>query len=525
MDVNNIALGIVCASTVMSVVEWARSSRRADIGWLVVASIDVGVVGLGLALAPNYAGYMAIGVWTLLFVLPTILRVPTYRMVAQQKYLGAVWAAGVMALLHPSKAWRNQLATIRALALTSSGRARDASRLMEHVTDEDSWVGRLARINLLLAENRWPEIIAFVQLHPRRRRVLSDDFVFLIYVRAIADAGRTRDVVEAYLDASTDENQRIDVAMRVARFFFAVYTGRFATVERLLSDSVLSFGRTERDFWRATALQAVGRCEEATVLLRSILDDPDALLAEAARCRLEAPVQPIETVELSAEYRARLSEIEDGLVAIDRIGAPAPPKERLALVTYALLGLLATAFVVEIPGGTTNSANLVRLGALVGPSEYLDGQYWRVFTAELLHAGGLHLAFNLLGIWYFGRFLERAIGWHRFLLVYVVSGVCAYTTIMVWTIAFGSQPYALVGASGSLMGIVGAWAAVLLRRWLRTRAPLAREELWALSLIILLQSAIDLSTPQVSFAAHAIGVVTGLVLGWLVSGESALEHA
>jgi membrane associated rhomboid family serine protease len=60
------------------------------------------------------------------------------------------------------------------------------------------------------------------------------------------------------------------------------------------------------------------------------------------------------------------------------------------------------------------------------------------------------------------------------------------------------------------MGIVGAWAGFLLRH---RHAPHAKQRLANIFVIIVIQSAFDLSTPQVSMAAHLCGLIAGFVLG------------
>lgn len=68
----------------------------------------------------------------------------------------------------------------------------------------------------------------------------------------------------------------------------------------------------------------------------------------------------------------------------------------------------------------------------------------------------------------------------------------------------------LVGASGAIFGLVGAQLVLLAQGWRRLRSRFARLRLANLGLIVLLQAAIDLSTPEISFAAHAAGLLLGL---------------
>jgi len=76
------------------------------------------------------------------------------------------------------------------------------------------------------------------------------------------------------------------------------------------------------------------------------------------------------------------------------------------------------------------------------------------------------------------------------------------------------RPAELVGASGCVMGIVGAWAGFLIRH---RHAWQAKQRLLNILLIIVIQVLFDLSTPQVSTSAHLCGLVTGFVIGLLAA--------
>jgi rhomboid protease GluP len=81
------------------------------------------------------------------------------------------------------------------------------------------------------------------------------------------------------------------------------------------------------------------------------------------------------------------------------------------------------------------------------------------------------------------------------------------------------EPAQLVGASGSVMGVVGAWAGFLLRH---RHAPQAKQQLANIAVIVVIQIAFDLSTPQVSMAAHMCGLIAGFFLGLVLAPTRAV---
>jgi membrane associated rhomboid family serine protease len=71
-----------------------------------------------------------------------------------------------------------------------------------------------------------------------------------------------------------------------------------------------------------------------------------------------------------------------------------------------------------------------------------------------LHAGWLHLLGNLLFLWIFGDNVEDRFGHLRYLGFYVLCGVIA---TLVFVVPAGDSTVSLVGASGAIAGVLGAY--------------------------------------------------------------------
>jgi membrane associated rhomboid family serine protease len=188
---------------------------------------------------------------------------------------------------------------------------------------------------------------------------------------------------------------------------------------------------------------------------------------------------------------------------------------RSAPAVLIFIALNVIAFLVEISyGDWTEPLTLHRLGALEPYFVIAQGQYWRLVTALFLHGGSVHLFFNLFALYVLGPPLERAIGSARFCACYLIAGIGSSAGVVLLALVGLINATQLIGASGSIMGIVGAWAGFLL---LNRHAPLAKQRLSNILLIVLIQIAFDLSTPQVSMAAHMCGLFTGFVVGLILS--------
>ena len=147
----------------------------------------------------------------------------------------------------------------------------------------------------------------------------------------------------------------------------------------------------------------------------------------------------------------------------------------------------------------------------------VQGQYWRLFTALFLHGGFAHLLFNLFALYVLGPPLERSIGGVRFAVCYLISGLASSAGVVALTLMGLVHVAQLVGASGCIMGIVGAWAGFLLQH---RHAPHAKRRLGNVLMIVAIQTAFDLSTAQVSMSAHLCGLITGFFLGLVIAPKT-----
>jgi membrane associated rhomboid family serine protease len=187
-------------------------------------------------------------------------------------------------------------------------------------------------------------------------------------------------------------------------------------------------------------------------------------------------------------------------------------------VVLALIIVNIAVFILELlAGGSTNPMTLHRLGELDTHSVIFRHQYWRLLAALFLHYGPIHIFFNLFALLLLGPALERQIGGFLFAVCYLVSGIGSSIAVVLLTKLRLLEPVQLVGASGCIMGVVGTWTGFLLRH---RHAPLARQRLRNIFVIVLLQLAFDVVTPRVSMSAHLGGLFTGFLLGLLVPAKS-----
>src|SRR5207249_11222158 len=99
----------------------------------------------------------------------------------------------------------------------------------------------------------------------------------------------------------------------------------------------------------------------------------------------------------------------------------------------------------------------VRLGMLYPFLIFYRHEWWRLVTAMFLHGGLIHIGFNMMALMQFGPALEELYGSARYLFLYVVTGALGFF-VSAWIGHFS------LGASGALLGLVGAMLAVTTKR-------------------------------------------------------------
>jgi membrane associated rhomboid family serine protease len=158
----------------------------------------------------------------------------------------------------------------------------------------------------------------------------------------------------------------------------------------------------------------------------------------------------------------------------------------------------------EIKAWTWN--NLAQNNRLV-----FEGQWYRIFTAALLHATLMHIGFNMYALYLFGPRLEQQVGGPAFAALYVASaGAGGFVAYVVQPLA----PIWLVGASGAIFGLFGAWMFVA---WKMRKTPGGRSMFNQLGVLLLINMALPFMVTNISWQAHLGGFAAGAGIAWLWS--------
>jgi membrane associated rhomboid family serine protease len=195
------------------------------------------------------------------------------------------------------------------------------------------------------------------------------------------------------------------------------------------------------------------------------------------------------------------------------------PSRTTPVVTVTLIAINTLAFLYELSLGEGVEA-FIRTWAVV-PADF---SIVTLFSSMFLHGGILHVGGNMLYLWIFGDNVEDRMGHGRFLTFYLGCGVAA---ALAQTYASPASSVPMVGASGAIAGVMGAYFVLYPHSRIVTLIPLfifiqiiEVPAIFFLGIWFLMQflsgvgsiaEAADGTSGGIAFWAHAAGFVAGLV--------------
>ena len=190
-------------------------------------------------------------------------------------------------------------------------------------------------------------------------------------------------------------------------------------------------------------------------------------------------------------------------------------------VTYVVLGVNALLFLVSMVAsaqmgsqqgfslfGGINGEVLLRLGARQSLL-ILSGEWWRLIVPIFLHGGLLHIVMNSWVLMDLGPQLEELYGSARYLFLYIAIGIFSFAVSTVWNLYTFAGYGLAIGASGSLMGLIGLMLAITTKRGGAMMQMMRRQLIkWVIYIFIL-----GFVIGGIDNAAHLGGLVAGYGLG------------
>lgn len=212
---------------------------------------------------------------------------------------------------------------------------------------------------------------------------------------------------------------------------------------------------------------------------------------------------------------------------VDNIGARGPLGNlwNLSMVPEAVWKNVA----VNVPIGHTADGHTV-IAAFKG----LSPQWLTIFTSMFMHGGLMHIGGNMLYLWIFGNNIEDALGHFAFVVFYLAAGFLAALTHILTNV---NSPIPLVGASGAIAGVLGAYCylfpkakvktlVMLIVFWTFVEVPAVLVlGVWFITQLLNVMGSSGHMGGGVAYWAHAGGFVAGIVLILVMGGRKLLRKS
>ncbi|HKB00782.1 MAG TPA: rhomboid family intramembrane serine protease [Gemmataceae bacterium] len=262
-------------------------------------------------------------------------------------------------------------------------------------------------------------------------------------------------------------------------------------------------------------LKGKGQGYRITVLGREVLSNPGVLAqlreGKAPAPEAAAPIpEPVGTTRFDRGEVARRAMFLPGRVRV------VPVLLALNLAAFAVSFAIAVRSVGVDPMrflGSGDAIALHKVGA-VGAPDLARGEWWRLVTNSFLHFGLFHLALNMFTLSLVRR-VEVLWGSGRFLVLYLICGVCGSCVGVYYSPGEPRAPVYLAGASGALWGVMTSEAAWLVINY--SHLPPAEVRAWLNQIFFALLVNLGVSMlPGVSAAAHVGGGAAGVLAAGLL---------
>ncbi|HEY3379664.1 MAG TPA: rhomboid family intramembrane serine protease [Armatimonadota bacterium] len=508
MDLNYVLIWMVLMSCVAALV---IQLKRRQWGWVTLFAGLLVLTLLLLVLAQPVAGLVAGACWALFIVLPLLGNKHLARLVVRQDYAKALRVAMVIRVLHPLDGWWGLPVLLTSLNYAKQGDFARAEELLQRCKDFPSQFGQDARIHLFRLRGAWDECVQWAQ-SPAGAQVLKRNVTLqILYCRALGETGDLHRLL-TYINERQASLQPDGAAIyhQILLYTFT-FCGHTQGVDQILASQTFAhLPKSVQEFWRASAAMAAGSAT-AAARLAALPTPEDGSLLRAVEQRLSRPLVIAADLLGEEEQQALEKRYRDvlGEVRYQATAARTPP-----VGTYTLIALCLAMFIVELAyHGSTDARVLYFLGAQQRYGILIQGEWWRILTANFLHFGWVHLAMNMGALLIWGRILEPRLGTWRYLVTYLIAGMGA-----MWVVTLSTTRLNVisVGASGAIMGLLGAVLGTALYGWLRNHVTLARKQALVILALVVLQTSFDFLTPMVSMTAHLSGTVIGFLLSLIL---------
>jgi membrane associated rhomboid family serine protease len=186
-----------------------------------------------------------------------------------------------------------------------------------------------------------------------------------------------------------------------------------------------------------------------------------------------------------------------------------PPVIKSLLIINGIVFLIQMLGQNLLIGDTTLEQYIIKYFALI-PIGY-GFLPWQLITYQFMHGGIMHIALNMFALWMFGIEIENIWGSKKFLFFYLMCGVAAGISQLIFPPLFNEPLAPTIGASGAIFGVLIAFGMMFPDRYIYIYFLLPVKAKYLIIGYVLLEL---YSIPQggnVAHLAHLGGALAGFI--------------
>jgi len=204
------------------------------------------------------------------------------------------------------------------------------------------------------------------------------------------------------------------------------------------------------------------------------------------------------------------------------------PTSSRPIISWALISICSLIFFYQLSLSIFDFNNFVRYFGIT-PFKLINNtsnQWFTVLSSMFVHGNLTHLAGNMVYLWIFGDNIEDSFGKIRFILFYLLCGVAAVFSQILYD---PNSLTPMIGASGAIAGVLGAYlilyprAKIWVFMWIVFIVRLITVPAFiVLGIWMFLQliNVIDQGTSGVAYSAHIGGFIAGMILAPLLKKKN-----
>ncbi len=510
IDINVFIIITVFSTCLSTIIQVIKEIIPKNDGWITISVLIILVTGLLLTINLSLSAWIGGILLTLFLIIPRWLLYRFDRLFEVKNYQKSRQILSIILCLHFTKYCQNYYQLLLGLELADNGNINKGINILNKNNTCLPIFNYYYGLFYYEILGDWQKCLQLFEHEIDKKILFSDPLLLTYYLRALGETGKLNQLFEniSKVQSILLKQKKYTYISRIKLYGFA-FSGQISALKQLFASELSFYPEYLQQFWLVTAKTVMNKNKDYYQILLKKYSMNHNILRASVEWRIKKTSIPLlEKIKNSAYKNLYQIHINNKKTNINTNILRSKNKK----ITLFLITINFLVFVTQIRfGGSENLETLYQLGALV-PIVVWEGEFWRLITANFLHYGWGHFLMNMLALYFLGNLVEAISNKYHYIIIYFLSGIGSMFAFSLLANYTNKLDYILVGASASVMGLVGSLTAIFLRRWLNEKSSINSKRLSMMLIIITVQLISDYLIPQVSMLSHLFGLLIGFMI-------------